>query len=175
MVNATVCETIQIISLITSAIAMCIQYKHGPHCHSTISYIPVVALHARITLEIPLTKLFARLMCPAKSVKRQARSAHKECTIELSPTLQSVLASASKIASRAAAPTCSEHSERTHCLGQVLLRVRDGVRNDALPWSSRGTERLALGIGRGWNGWRGSEPIIGSSIELLDGHRAISS
>ena len=53
--------------------------------------------------------------------------------------------------------------------------MRDGVHYDALPWSTGGTERLALGVG--WCGRcaRGGESIIGGVEEPLDdGDRAIS-
>ena len=57
----------------------------------------------------------------------------------------------------------------------VLLRVCNGVRDDAPPWPTRCTETFALDTRWAGDPRRGGEPIVGGGVELLDGERAIPS
>jgi len=120
------------------------------------------------TIKIPMAKTFARFVRPAETIEHQARGAHKERPIEHLTTLQSVFATTRVIAGRATTPTCRERRERAHSLAKVFVWMRNGIRDYALPWAARCTERLALGIGwRGHCGWR-SESIIRGKVEIFD-------
>lgn len=128
----------------------------------------------RYSVKIPVTETLARLMRPAKPIERQARDAHKQRTIKLLAALQSIVATTRVVPSGATTPARCERCERAHSLGQVFVRMRDRVDDDALPWTTGSCEGLAGS--RWWDRrcWRCGESIRGGRVEIFDGECSVA-
>ena len=123
---------------------------------------------------VPATEPLARLVRPAKPIEGQTRDAHKERAVEHLALFQSLFASARVVPGGTTAPARRERREGARGLGQVFVRIRDRVRDDAFPWAARSHEGFPRRVGRDWRCWRCGESIVGGVVEIFDGERGVA-
>src|SRR5260221_744350 len=98
----------------------------------------------------------------------------EERAVELLALLQSLFASARVVPGGTTTPARCERREGAHGLGQVFVRIRDHVHDDAFPWAGRSHEGFARRGGRGWRCWRCGESIDGGVVETFDGEPGVA-